>query len=93
MKLEDCVLRDVNLAEVARLIDYDRNYVCAVINGRYRPGRKFLKALNQVPLDAVKKKYIGRERREMKELGLDNTLKDLNSKENLIEEKAEVSDT
>jgi hypothetical protein len=58
MKLEDCKLREVNLAEIARLIDYQRNYVTAVVNGRYKPGRKFLKALEKVPVEAVTKSYV-----------------------------------
>jgi transcriptional regulator with XRE-family HTH domain len=57
MKLEECQLRRVSLLKLAEAVDYEPNYVCAVVNGRTKPGRKFLKRLEKVPLESVMKQY------------------------------------
>jgi transcriptional regulator with XRE-family HTH domain len=85
MKLEECYDRDVNVAELARKMRFSRGFVVSVLNGRTEPGWRFLEALEKVDVNTVKKKYKYVLRIE--------ALKDLNSKENLIEEKVEVSDT
>lgn len=57
MKLEDCQRRDINLTELARQIDYQPGYVIAIVNGRYRPSKKFLRALAKIPVEDVTKRY------------------------------------
>jgi transcriptional regulator with XRE-family HTH domain len=53
MKLEECRERMVNLAELARKMEYSRTYVNLVVNGKARPGKRFLRDLANIPVEAV----------------------------------------
>lgn len=58
MKLEDCFSRDVNITELAKLMRFSRNQIANVLAGRLKPTWRFLEALEKVPLESVKKKYV-----------------------------------
>ena len=60
MKFEECQNSMANIEELSRLMDYAPSYVRLVMNGKRRPGKKFLKTLEKIPLEAVMKKYIRR---------------------------------
>ena len=53
MKLEDLKMRGVIFARVGEKTDYSKAYVSLVQQGKMKPGRKFLKALEKVNLNDV----------------------------------------
>lgn len=58
MKLEECTRRDVNLARLARFMDYQPSYVYAMLSGRRKVSAKFLRQLAKIPLETVLREYI-----------------------------------
>lgn len=60
MKIEDCFERFINVAELARQIGYSRPYVTAVVLKQKKPSKRFLEAVEKVPIEAVTKKYVNK---------------------------------
>jgi hypothetical protein len=58
MKIEDCLGRDINIAEVARQMKFARSYVQNVMAGRCVPSIRFMDALEKVDIESVRKKNI-----------------------------------
>jgi hypothetical protein len=56
MKLEECIgRRDLNAAKLSRLIGYNKTYVQQILAGSKEPGVKFLKALENIRVEEIKK--------------------------------------
>ena len=58
MKLEECYARNINIAELARQMNFTRGYIQHVMAGRRKAGKHFLAALEKVPVEAVTKQYV-----------------------------------
>ena len=56
MKLEECVeRRDLNASKLARLTGYSPTYVQRILSGRQVPGVKFLRAIERLDVEQIKK--------------------------------------
>jgi hypothetical protein len=53
MKLEECRDRMINLAAVARIMEYSPPYVYDVVNGKVNAGKRFLRDLEKVNIEDV----------------------------------------
>lgn len=57
MKLEECVgRRDINAAQLARITGYSAMYVQRILKGDQIPGLKFLKALEDISIEDIKRR-------------------------------------